>query len=176
MKLLKILGGIVIVLALVFFLGGLLLPKTYSISRTTVINAPDSTVFNNVADFNNFLKWNPWTKMEPSAKVVITGTPSQTGHLWQWAGKETGKGQMEIVGVQPNSEINYKLTFTEPMQSVANCNFNFKPVDEGTQVTWSMNGEATNMMERWFFLNMDNMMDKDFTNGLGNLKQLSETK
>ncbi len=155
MKFLKILAGIIVVLVVVFFAGGLLLPKTYFISRTTIINASDSAIFNNVANFNNFLKWNPCTKMEPDAKVVITGNSAQKGHLWQWAGKETGKGQMEIMEVQTNSEIDYKLTFTEPMQSVANTGFNFESVNGGTKVTWSMNGKATNMMERWVYLNME---------------------
>ncbi|MBC7913972.1 MAG: transcription activator effector-binding protein, partial [Pyrinomonadaceae bacterium] len=73
MKILKVILIIVAVLAAVFLIGGMFLPKIYSVTRTTVINAPDSVVYKNVSDFNRFLQWNPWYKMEPSAKTEITG-------------------------------------------------------------------------------------------------------
>jgi hypothetical protein len=82
------------------------LPKTYSVSRSTIINAPDSVVYKNIADFNEFYKWNPWAKMEPSAKTKISGTIAQPGHLYEWAGKETGEGYMKIVEVKPNGRKN----------------------------------------------------------------------
>lgn len=53
-----------VVLAAIFFIGGIFLPKTYSVSRSIVVNAPDSVIYKNIADFNNFLigthgtKWN----------------------------------------------------------------------------------------------------------------------
>jgi hypothetical protein len=176
MKALRILLIIVVAIAAIFFIGGLFLPKTYSVSRSKIIKAPESVVFSNVANFNNFLKWNPWTKMEPSAKVEITGTPAKPGHLWKWKGEETGQGQMEITNVYPNSKVDFLLTFTAPFQSIAKNSFNFEP--EGNpdeiKVTWSMNGNSNSIMERWMYLNMDNMIGKDFESGLENLKQLSE--
>jgi hypothetical protein len=176
MRILKILIAIVIILVLIFFIGGMLLPKTYSVSRTKLINAPASTVYTNIADFNNFLKWNPWTKMEPSAKVEISGTPAQPGHLWKWKGEETGEGQMEIQKVQPYSEVDFILTFTTPYESSANNTFNLKPLGDKTEVTWTINGSGSSAMERWMYLNMDNMLGKDFESGLENLKNLSEGK
>ena len=174
MKAVRIIVSILVILAAIFFIGGMLLPKTYSISRSVVINARDSTVYMNVADFNNFLKWNPWTKMEPSAKVTISGIPAQTGHLWEWVGDETGQGQMEIKEVTPYSLVAYTLTFKEPFQSSANTKFTFTPEGAGTKVTWAMSGESKSAGDRWMGLTMDMMMDKDFTNGLQSLKELSE--
>lgn len=174
MKFLKILLIFIAVIMAILFIGGMFLPNTYSVTRSRVINAPQNIVFNNVADFNNFLKWNPWTKMEPSAKVTITGTPAQPGHLWEWNGKETGNGKMQITSVNPYQSIDYKLTFIKPFESEAHNQFSFTPVLGGTKVIWTMDGKGNGIFEKWMFLNMDNMMDKDFTNGLNSLKELSE--
>ncbi|MDP3468999.1 MAG: SRPBCC family protein [Daejeonella sp.] len=174
MKALRIIGGILLILLAIFFIGGTLLPKTYTIHRSTLINATDSVVYMNVADLNNFLKWNPWTKMEPSAKVTISGTTAQPGHLWEWLGKETGQGQMELITAKPYSLLEFELKFFEPFESSAISFFNFEQTNEGTKVTWGLQGEAKNMGDRWMGLFMDMMMDKDFNNGLQSLKELSE--
>ncbi len=174
MKALRIIGIIVLVLLAIFFIGGSFLPKTYSIHRSTLIKATDSVVYMNVADMNNFLKWNPWLKMEPTAKVKISGPSAQPGNLWEWQGKELGTGSMELLKVNPYTSLEYKLRFIEPFESSANCTFSFEKTAEGTNVVWGMNGEATNLADRWMGLSMDMMMDKDFTNGLQSLKELSE--
>ncbi len=174
MKALKVIVIILVVLAAILFLGGLLLPKGYTISRSTVINAPDSVVYNNVANFNNFLKWNPWSKMEPTQKTSITGTPSQPGHTWEWEGKDTGTGKMELSAVNPYQSIDIDLTFIKPWESKSDVGFTFTPEGNGTKVTWTMSGENESGWQRWMGLMMDSMMDKDFTSGLNSLKELSE--
>lgn len=174
MKAIRIIGGVFIILIAIFFIGGMLLPKTYSIHRATVIKASDSVVYMNVANFNNFLKWNPWTKMEPSAKVSISGDVAQPGHLWQWEGEETGTGEMELKNAHPYSLLDFELRFTAPFESTAQTNFKFDQTTDGINVTWTMSGESNTNMERWMGLFMDKMMDKDFTEGLQSLKELSE--
>ncbi|QPH41034.1 SRPBCC family protein [Pedobacter endophyticus] len=82
MKFLKIFVGIIVILALIIVVGGFFLPKTYSVSRSSVINAPDSVIYRNIANFNEFYKWNPWAKMEPSAKVTFSGIPEQPNHRY----------------------------------------------------------------------------------------------
>lgn len=174
MKFLKIFAIIIISLVALFFIVGLFLPKTYYVSRSAVIYAPDSVLYNNVSNFNDFVKWNPWSEMEPDAKVVIEGTPSQAGHYYTWAGEETGKGRMNITEAVPNSSVDMALTFMEPWESKADTKFTFEPAQNGTKVTWAMSGNANSTFERWFYLNMDNMIGKDFDKGLKNLAEYSE--
>lgn len=174
MKALRIIGGILIILVALFFIGGMLLPKTYNIHRSVMIKATDSVVYMNMADLNNFLKWNPWTKMEPSAKVTISGTIAKPGHLWQWQGKETGTGEMELKNVNPYSLIEFELRFTAPFESTAKTTFTFEETADETNVTWAMSGESKTNMDRWMGLFMDKMMDKDFNSGLQSLRELSE--
>lgn len=175
MKFLRILIGIIIVLAIIFFGGSLFLPKTYTVSRNTVIKAPDSTIYKNIADFNEFYKWNPWAKMEPSAKTKISGTVEQPDHLYEWEGKETGSGYMKIVKVEPNKMIDIELKFLKPMESLADTRFDIEKSGDGNKVIWTMSGENTSAFSKWFgFLAMDKMIGKDFENGLQYLKEKSE--
>ncbi|HYK77919.1 MAG TPA: SRPBCC family protein [Daejeonella sp.] len=174
MKFLKFLLIIIVVLVAIFFIGGLFLPKSYSVSRSTIIKAPDSVVYKNISDFHQFLKWNPWTQKEPSAKVEISGTVGQPGHLYKWHGKDSGEGFMEIKSAQPFSMIDFQLNFIKPWESQAENSFALEKVDEGTKVTWNMQGEARSTKEKWLFLNTDMMIGKDFEDGLSNLKELSE--
>ena len=60
MKILKVIGIIIAVLAVVILIDGMFLPKTYTVTRSTVINSSDSVIYKNIADFNELYKWNPW--------------------------------------------------------------------------------------------------------------------
>lgn len=175
MKFLKIFAIIVIGLVALFFIIGLFLPKTYSISRSAVIKAPDSVVYKNVSDFNDFVKWNPWSKMEPGAKTVVQGTPSQPGHYYTWTGKETGKGSMKIEQLEPGKMVDMDLTFIEPWQSTADTKFMFEPADGGTKVTWTMSGDYGTTTERWMGLAMSGMLEKQFDEGLKYLNDYSQS-
>ncbi|RZL53012.1 MAG: polyketide cyclase [Pedobacter sp.] len=175
MKFLKVLGIIIVVLALIILIGGMLLPKTYSVSRSTVINAPDSVIYKNIADLNEFYKWNPWAKMEPSAKTTITGPVAQPGHTYAWVGKETGSGQMKIKSVDANKLVDIEMKFLKPWESVADTKFEISTEGSGNKVIWTIAGD-NNIISKWMgvFMSMDSMIGKDFESGLKSLKEKSE--
>ncbi|PST82290.1 polyketide cyclase [Pedobacter yulinensis] len=174
MKALKIIVGIIIVLAIIFFVGGLFLPATYSLSRSTEINAPDSVIYRNISDFNEFRQWNPWAKMEPTAKVTVTGTPAQPGHIYAWQGDKTGSGEMKITETVPNKMTDIDLRFIKPFESSSDTRFDLSPAGKATRVTWTMSGENRGTFDKWMSLMMDGMVGKDFENGLKSLKEKSE--
>jgi len=174
MKFVKIVLIILAVLTGIIAIGAEFLPNTYTVSRSTTIKAPDSVVYQNVVDFHNFLKWNPWSRMEPTAIVTISGDSGSPGHLYQWAGKELGIGHMEIQEVKAYSDAEIKLTFEEPFESDAQNHFTFERVKGGTKVTWTMKDQSDATLDKWMYLTMDNMMGKDFESGLKNLKEMSE--
>ncbi|MDF3078662.1 MAG: hypothetical protein K0S09_2551 [Sphingobacteriaceae bacterium] len=174
MKFLKIFLIIVVSLVAIVLIGSLFLPKTYMVKRSIFIKAPDSVVYNNTSNFTRFLKWNPWSKMEPSAKVTVSGTASQPGHLYQWNGKETGEGQMLLKATKPNSLVDIELKFLKPFESTADTKFLLAADNGGTNVTWAMSGENKTVMEKWMGLAMDKMIGKDFEDGLRDLKAFSE--
>ncbi|KQR70611.1 SRPBCC family protein [Pedobacter sp. Leaf176] len=176
MKVLKILLGIILVLAIVIIIGGFFLPKNYSVSRSVVINTPDSVIFKNIADFNEFYEWNPWAKMEPTAKTIFSGTPATPGHIYAWVGKETGSGEMKILKVERNKLVDIDLFFKEPFESHADTKFVIQQDGGSNRVTWTMSGE-NNLISKWMCLvmgGMDKMIGKDFESGLKSLKEKSE--
>lgn len=177
MKALKVIALIIGILSILIVVVSFFLPKTYSVNRTTLVKAPDSVIYKNIADFNEFAQWNPWSKMEPSAKITISGPIAQPQHLYQWIGDKTGSGQMKITAVVPNKMVDMELKFIKPFESLANINFQIQQQGEGgILVVWTMYGENKGIMDKWMSLMMDKMIGKDFEDGLRFLKEKSEKK
>jgi len=177
MKFLKIFLVVVVVLIAIILIGSLFLPKTFSVSRSTNIAASDTAVYKNIANFNNFLQWNAWSKMDPKAKVDITGTPEQVGHKYHWTGEESGEGEMTISEVIPYNTIKVDMKFLKPFESTSKIGFSTVAEGTATKVTWTMEGE-NNIISKWMclFMDMDKMIGKDFEDGLRSLKEKSERK
>ncbi|RZK50474.1 MAG: polyketide cyclase [Pedobacter sp.] len=177
MKVLKIIIIVIIALAAIIIIGGMFLPKNYVVSRSSQINAPDSIIYNNIADFQKFNSWSPWVKMDPDADYTYSGNPKQIGHNVAWDGDEMGKGSMTILALEPYRMIDIDLHFLEPMDSQANTRFMIEPAGNGNTVTWTMSGE-NNLLARWMcvFMDMDKMVGGDFESGLNSLKGISEAQ
>jgi hypothetical protein len=177
MKFLKAFLMIIISLVAIIVIGSLFLPKNYSVSRSINIAASDTLIYNNIADFNEFKTWNPWYKMEPTAKLTISGTSKQANHLYEWVGKETGSGAMKITEVKPYVLVKIELKFIEPFESIAATQFDIKNEGNENKVIWSMRGE-NNLISKWMgvFMSMDDMIGKNFEDGLKSLKEKSEAQ
>lgn len=159
----------------VFLLVAALLPASYTVERNIRINQTPEVIYAQVADFNNFLLWNPWSSTDPDAKNEISGTSQQPGHKWAWSGTEVGKGYLTLTEVQPHTRILMELGFTEPWVSKAKETWTFEAAAGQTLVTWRDEGELSYPFARYFGLLMDNMLGKDFEKGLNNLKKRCET-
>lgn len=169
----KILLFIVSLIGLVLVLA-IFLPSSYKVERTTTINAKQKTIFNNVADLNNYLKWNPWSKMDPEAKNTISENSKGVGASWSWDGPTVGKGSLSIVKLEEFKSIETKIIFTEPRQDEGSGYWTFEKTDNGTKVTWAMKGELAYPIGKIMGLFMDNMLGGDFEKGLANLKEVCE--
>ena len=174
MTFLKILIWIIVILVIIIAGGSLLLPKSYAVNRSIVIQAPDSVIYKNIGDFQEFFKWSPWSKMDPSAKITITGEPARPGHLYEWDGKKNGSGTMKVIKTDPNKMVDIELKFIKPMESTADTRFDIVPEGTGNKITWTMSGESKGVISKWFGFFMDKMIGKDFESGLKSLKDKSE--
>jgi len=169
---------LIVLLALVVALGVVIQiqPSTYSVTRSTTINAPPQTVFAQVNDFHKWDAWSPWAKLDPGMKQSFEGPAAGTGSIYRWAGnKQVGEGQMTITESQPNDLIRIRLEFLKPFASVGNTEFSFKPQGNQTLVTWTMSG-SNNFIAKAFNLvmSMDKMIGGDFEKGLAQMKSVSE--
>ncbi len=170
----KILIGLGALIAL-FLVVGIFLPSSYRVERAIEINKAPEVVFTQVSDFNNWLKWNPWSEMEPTAKNTITGEARQAGSSWAWEGKVVGAGSMTFEKIEPNQRIESKLVFTAPQQAQAQDSWTFAPTAVGTNVIWHNEGGLDYPLGRYFGLMMDgSILGPQFEKGLANLKRVCE--
>ena len=89
--------------------------------------------------------------------------------------KEVGQGSMEIQESVPPSRIAINLDFLKPFEAHNRVDFTLEPQGEATRVSWSMRGPAPFISKvMHVFINMDNMVRRDFEAGLANLKAVAE--
>jgi uncharacterized protein YndB with AHSA1/START domain len=109
-------------------------------------------------------------------KRTHSGAPSGKGAIYEWDGNnQVGKGRMEIIEATPPSKIVIKLDFMKPFEAHNTAEFTMQPAGDATNVTWAMHGPnlfVGKVMS--IFIDMDDMIGKDFEAGLANLKTLAE--
>jgi len=163
---------------ILIFLGLVLMqPARYHVERSQVIEAPAELVWAEISDFSSWKGWSHWEKSDPSQKTIITGAPGQVGHKTVWEGEKTGQGSMSVTQAAAPKQLGIALRFKEPMSSEAVTEFNLVSVEEGTKITWSMDGE-NGFMGKLFglLMSMDQMIGLAYENSLRDLKVLVEEK
>ncbi len=153
-------------------------PATYRVERSVTVAAPAAVAFPYANDFKRFITWSPWQKLDPALETTFSGPKEGTGSVYEWQGNEdVGEGRMTIVESAPTEHVKYKLEFIKPFASVAATTISFAPEAGGTKVTWAMEGENSFVSKAFsLFMNMDQMIGKDFEAGLSNLKTLAEAE
>lgn len=124
------------------------LKSDYDIKETQLIKAPISVVFNEINDYKNWEHWGPWYEED---STIIASYPQNTSGVnasYTWTGKE-GNGSMKTLSLIPNKEIIQQIDFETG--SKPTIYWEFKPVDNGTELTWGMKGKNT-FMEKAFWL------------------------
>lgn len=176
--LVKILGGLVALIAIVFALG-FVLPGKSHVERSTVIAAAPEMIYPYLSDFENFNAWSPWAARDPDAKYTITGAGVGQKMSWTSDKPEVGSGSQEITALEAPHLVRTRLDFGE--QGVANGAFTLSPYEGGTKVVWSLDADMREGVPVYmqpvatymgFF--MDGMVGPDFEKGLENLKTVVE--
>ncbi len=151
-------------------------PDTFSVERRLRMAAPPERVFAQINDFHAWEAWSPWAKLDPAMKATYGGAPSGVGAVYDWSGNsEVGSGRMTIKASTPPSDVTIALDFLTPIESHNVTTFMLTPADGGTDVLWSMKGNAdyvTKLMT--MFASMDRMVGPDFERGLQQLKAVVE--
>jgi len=169
-------GLVVVLVALLAFIATR--PDTFRVERSATIAAPTEVLVAQVSDFHTWAAWSPWEKLDPGMKKTFEGAPGAAGSTYQWVGNnQVGEGKMTLAAVKPGEEVDISLEFIKPFEAKNDCTFAFKPLGEKTQVTWAMSGHNNFMGKAMSaFVNMDQMIGKDFENGLAGLKTVAEAE
>jgi len=152
-------------------------PDIFRVSRSITINSPASAVYEQVSDVHKTQAWSPWVKMEPDAEYVFEGPSAGLGAIVKWKGKKVGQGKSTIVEAVPNQLVRNRLDFYKPMNSTSTADFELKEDSGKTTVVWSMYG-PNNLISKVMsvFMNCENMIGKQFDQGLNDLKKTVEKR
>lgn len=149
---------------------------TFTVKRSLDIHAPAERLFAEVANFRSWAAWSPYEKRDLAMKKIYSGAASGVGAVYEWDGnRNVGTGRMEVLESVAPSKLRIDLQFLKPFKAHNTALFTLEPRGDSTTVTWAMYGPLTFMGRVMsLFMNMDNMIGKDFEAGLQNLRALAE--
>lgn len=149
---------------------------TFTVERSTTINAPAADIHARINDFHKWVDWSPWEGIDPNMNRTYTGPTSGVGSGYAWQGsRKVGSGNMSITK-STSDRVEIDLNFLKPFKANNQTVFAFTPDGAGTKVVWTMTGKM-NLITKimGIFMSMDKMVGKDFVKGLAALKTVSET-
>lgn len=174
MKIVKYLVIFVVVIVVAFVGIGFLLPGSYRVERSLVIQAPPQVVFAQINDFANWPAWSPWVERDPEMDIKFSANSAGEGATQEWSSETEGSGKIAITKSEAPRLLEYELYFAD-FDSTASGGFTLEPSEGGTEVTWGFWGEhGMNPIMRWFGLAYEKLIGPDFERGLSNLKKVSE--
>jgi len=169
----KILKKILIVLAIIIaipLITAIFVSKDFSAQSEITINKPKQEVFNYVKMLKNQDNFGVWQLSDPQMKKTEQGVDGQVGYKSSWDGKKVGKGSQTITKIVEGETIETTLDFG--MGEPAKGYFILKEISPNqTLVTWGISGKSP---YPWNFMNLFMNMNKDFDQGLKNLKNRLE--
>jgi hypothetical protein len=171
MFIIYILAGLIVLL----LISAALMPKTYNVERSLVIQKPVKVVMSHISNFEDYSKWNPWQQMEPGSIRKISGVAGIPGHKYEWHGKKIGIGSLTLNQID-DRHVHIDLEFMKPWKTKAKDNWNFEPWGDGneTKVTWQNSGELPWPMARLMGPKINKNLYHQFGVGLENLRKMCE--
>ena len=163
----------------VLVIAGLVIPSQYSFAQRITIAAPPAAVHALVGHLEKWPEWMPWEQDDPSIITSIGEKTTGVGAKQSWTSSKAGDGEVEFTECDENSGIAYDMTFiSKGKRAPAKASIRYAPAANGTEVTWSMNGDLASMMPpvvRGLMKPvMSVMIGKNFTRGLASLKEKVE--
>ena len=177
LKTLAIIGVVVVVAIAGVLLYATTKPDSFRVQRSVLINAPSDKVFPLINDVKAFTTWSPFDKKDPAMKRTFGAVTAGKGATYGWEGnKDVGQGSMEIVESGPR-KILIKLDIVKPFEAHNMAEFLLEPKGDSTSVTWAVYGPSPYMSKvMGTFMNIDDMIGRDFEKGLADLKAAAEKK
>ena len=179
-EVIAIIAAVIALAVAIVLISAIRKPDAFRVQRVATIKAPAESIFSLINDFHRWGSWSPWENKDPAMKRSFSGADRGKGAVYAWDGnKNVGSGRMEILDTSVPSKIVIKLDFFKPFEGHNTAEFTMLPqggaTNIGTIVTWAMYGPAPFMSKMMqVFMNIDNMIGKDFEAGLANLKKLAE--
>lgn len=173
-----ILSALVTIISLILIIASFQ-ANHWTVERSVLIDAPRDKVWAIVSDLNRYSEWNPYARLDPEARITVTGPAATVGSSYAWDGKQSGAGRMTTVALDHGSRIDFQLAFERPMSVINQASFLVGPQESPTKMTWSMQGHHqgfAGLVSRalHLFISIDAMVGQQFESGLATLKGIAE--
>ena len=177
LKTLAIIGVVVVVAIAGILLYAATKPDSFRVQRVVLINAPSDKVFPLINDIKAWTAWSPYEKKDPAMKRTYGAVTAGKGATYAWEGdKNVGQGSMQMLESGPRKLL-IKLDFLKPFEAHNMAEFLFEPKGDSTSVTWAVYGPSPYISKViGTFMNIDDMIGRDFAKGLADLKAAAEKK
>ncbi|MDO8976087.1 SRPBCC family protein [Reyranella sp.] len=175
-KILTIVGAVLLATIAVILVYASTRPDSFRVERSTAMNAPPEKIFPYIEGLKRWTEWSPYEGRDPAMKRAYSGADSGKGAVYEWDGNDAvGKGRMEIVDSTPPHRVVIKLDFLKPFEGHNMAELTVEPKGGQTIVTWAMYGPSTFMTKLiGTFMDMDDMIGRDFAAGLAKLRTVVE--
>ena len=177
LKTLAIIAVVVVVIVAGILIYAATKPDSFRVQRVVLINAPPDKVFPLVNDIKAWTVWSPYEKKDPAMKRTYGAVTAGKGATYAWDGdKNVGQGSIEFIESGPR-KILLKLDFVKPFEAHNMGEFLLEPKGDSTSVTWATYGPSPYMSKViGTFMNIDDLIGRDFEKGLADLKAAAEKK
>ncbi len=173
MKVLKILGSLLLVLAAIFLVTGAVSRKDFKTSQSIIIDATPAQVYTVVNDLSTWQSWSPWVEEDPTVTPKMGATYVGEGGSYSWTSEKMGAGECTITASIKDKQIDNHLNFGP--QGEADAKFTFETEETGTKTTWHFHSHVDFPMNAaMVFMGFEKMMDKSYARGLELLKEKIE--
>ena len=150
--------------------------KQIIVEKSIEIGRPKSEIYNFLKICRNQESFSVWNMADPDKNTTSAGKDGVEGFIYSWDSqvKNVGAGTQEIIKLVDGESIEYELRFERPMKNIGSSKFILSAInDTKTLVTWDFRGPTKFPMS--LFKGMfQNMLGKDLSKSLENLKELLE--
>ncbi|GAB18967.1 hypothetical protein GOEFS_071_00110 [Gordonia effusa NBRC 100432] len=151
--------------------------STFTVVRSTVIDAAPDAIFGYLVDFHEWAKWTPWEDPELEMTREYSGPPSGPGAEYSWVVAENGAtGFMRMVDARSPHSGKVHIEFHKPTAAVLDLSFQLTAQGAGTDITWTLVGKHSMMTRAAAATGMlDKIAGKQLDQGLEQLKSVVES-
>ncbi|HKL36780.1 MAG TPA: GyrI-like domain-containing protein [Salegentibacter sp.] len=148
----------------------------YQVEETKIITAPVEMVYQEVNELKNWENWEPWSAEANDMIVDYGAKTSGDSASYSWKSESAGDGEIKTISAKPYSGIEQEITFKTPFgEATSDVYWEFKEIENGTEVTWGIKGHQS-FMEKLAFTfqeqSITEMMRPKFQKGLNNMESV----
>lgn len=169
----------IFILLLIFIVGGAIFfslkDGNYTVTQSTVIDAPASVVYEQIEDFKSWKNWNLQFNENNETSVELGSQTKGVDAFYKFTDADI-EGKISITGIEENKVLRLERTCEQWFaSSTSQESITLVKVENGTQVTWQMKGEfglVEKAFNTIFNKNRTINVDDQYQQGLKNLSRV----